>query len=331
MPLRIVEKLWIEGFRGIRRLAEPLKLRGFNVIVGPNNAGKTAVLEALYMLNHPSARDPLYDNTVTGVVASLHSGMHSIVYGYQGRALIHCEMADETVLEVVIEAIDSGMRYFAALVENGEQKPVDEKMLHKKLSEKYGAFRSSFALYLPNDTNAYHSIYLRLLRAWAYIVSQGLHVEAVEEIVRPITTEGFTELLIWMEALRLRRETKSPTYIDIRDLGLGLERALLAYLATRYVGPRILLWDDAEVALHPSLAATVIEWLSSLDTQVVLTTHSIDLLYALLKTYPQDAQVILLRKQEDDTIVHEPVELEELEKLVEASLDPRRLAELLSL
>lgn len=46
----MIERLIISRFRGIRKGV--LKDLGkFNLIVGPNNSGKTAVLEALYWLS----------------------------------------------------------------------------------------------------------------------------------------------------------------------------------------------------------------------------------------------------------------------------------------
>lgn len=48
------------------------------------------------------------------------------------------------------------------------------------------------------------------------------------------------------------------------------------------VKPKIVLWDDFEVFAHPSLIETLLKWLTEEDWQVVLSTHSIDILYALL-------------------------------------------------
>ncbi|HID41885.1 MAG TPA: DUF2813 domain-containing protein [Pyrodictium sp.] len=45
-----VKELEVTEFHGIKRFKKPLKLRGFNVIIGRNGAGKSTVLEALYMI-----------------------------------------------------------------------------------------------------------------------------------------------------------------------------------------------------------------------------------------------------------------------------------------
>ena len=44
-----VSRLRVEGFRGIRTMGW-LELGKFNILVGPNNSGKTTILEALSLL-----------------------------------------------------------------------------------------------------------------------------------------------------------------------------------------------------------------------------------------------------------------------------------------
>ena len=46
------QNIWIENFRGLRRLSVG-DLRRLNLFVGPNNVGKTSVLEALWILQNP--------------------------------------------------------------------------------------------------------------------------------------------------------------------------------------------------------------------------------------------------------------------------------------
>ena len=61
----IVKELDFSEFRGIRRLAKPLELGSFNVLVGRNNVGKTAILEALYLLSMPySHSQPPYNMSI---------------------------------------------------------------------------------------------------------------------------------------------------------------------------------------------------------------------------------------------------------------------------
>ena len=85
----IVKELDISEFRGIRRLAKPLELGSFNVLVGRNNVGKTAILEALYLLSMPySYSQPPYNRRIIDFIASVHGGTSLLVYGYAGTAVL---------------------------------------------------------------------------------------------------------------------------------------------------------------------------------------------------------------------------------------------------
>ena len=53
MAFFAVKTIDLREFRGIRELEKPIPLSSFNVLVGRNNAGKSAVLEALYLLSKP--------------------------------------------------------------------------------------------------------------------------------------------------------------------------------------------------------------------------------------------------------------------------------------
>ncbi|MCX6141688.1 MAG: AAA family ATPase [Ignavibacteriales bacterium] len=52
MPQHSLEKVWIDGFRGLRNLSLD-GLGPLNILVGENNSGKTSVLEALSILCNP--------------------------------------------------------------------------------------------------------------------------------------------------------------------------------------------------------------------------------------------------------------------------------------
>ena len=69
----------------------------------------------------------------------------------------------------------------------------------------------------------------------------------------------------------------------------------------------------------------IIEWLSGYNWQVVVSTHSIDVLREVVLAEPEDTIVLALRKLSDDTLTYKEYTLDDLEKMLEAGLDVRKL------
>ena len=100
------------------------------------------------------------------------------------------------------------------------------------------------------------------------------------------------------------------------------------------LNPNIILWDDFEIFAHPTLIREVLKWLAEGDWQVIMSTHSIDVLYELINlkdVLSEDASILQLYKTKDDVLKYNVLTLEELEDLILANQDPRLLVDLLSL
>ncbi len=349
MGAAMVRELEITEFRGVRELEEPLKLRSFNVLVGRNNVGKTAILEALYLLAMPYSSYTLspYGKSPLDHIAQLHGGMASLVYGYAGRARVRYVLGREVIAKIKkgLEEVQARIRDITVEVSRHGTENVVLSGVDVYRGEDYKSFLESLgagldrrllALYIPDDSGAYEVLRSFVMRdeVWSWIEKEGLHSKVVKDIVKPAVYDEFTEAMIKRDELCVRKELgegKGPLYVSVKSLGEGVKRIMLVYLATEYLDPIILLWDDLEVATHPSLIEPTLQWLASSKRQVIVTTHSIDVLYALLRTYPRDAQVVVMKKSSRDTVAYEALSLEELEDLVEKHIDPRRLAEALEL
>ena len=107
--------------------------------------------------------------------------------------------------------------------------------------------------------------------------------------------------------------------------------SVLLWLETS--SPELVLWDDFEASVHPSLLKRVLEWLIKKDWQVVIATHSIDVLLKLLdiEFESNDCSLLLLQKTPDDVLLQNRLTLEELEDVVSSNQDPRLLPDLLTL
>jgi recombinational DNA repair ATPase RecF len=85
-----IKRLNIEEFRGVKKCDKPLELSKFTVLVGKNNSGKSAILEALYLLvtSNPEYVSRAYRTRTMELMQLLHGGASSLVYAYSGNARV---------------------------------------------------------------------------------------------------------------------------------------------------------------------------------------------------------------------------------------------------
>ena len=332
---RLVRSIYVKEFRGIRRLSREVELRSFNVVIGRNNVGKSALLEALYLLPSPwSAQgDPLLGKPRTRFVAELHSGStSSLVYGYSGSAMIRYMVGSTE--DVILLSADGVVGSVIA----GEEVESPDAYV-KRLASVLGIGTeevSRLTFLIPSSDGFIRALSDVLLSShvWSSIVKSGVHRRVVRDLIDPVVHDLFTEVLIEGSRLKLRKEVSEdigPLYIDTADLGDGVERLCLAALALEYLRPRLVLWDDIEASAHPGLIEALLRWLASRDWQVVISTHSLDVLFELLSIWPRNSGVIVLRKGRDDVVEHRVLELEDLEKMLSSGVDVRKVVDELEL
>lgn len=315
-----VSQINIKEFRGIKECKEPIELSKFTVVLGRNNSGKSTLLEALSLLPHPLADDPLYRNVKIDILSGLHSGK-PLIYKYAGVAEIEY-FVDSRVLKFEIPVRSEGsIKIFLENVKVSTLTEIADKM-------QWEGEPAKFVLFIPNDTGVLNELKDRIRNMWDLIVKLEAHTSVVRYINECID-ETYTEIL--EEGTSVRKEAESPYYIKLEDLGDGVEKAIKVMLFFEAIKPKLILWDDFEASAHPSLIKILLKWLSEKDWQVVLSTHSIDVLYNLLEVKPKDLKVLQLRRTPEDILLHKSLSLEELESLIEGNLDPRFLVDALSL
>jgi len=89
--MTMIEAMSLREFRGIKECKKPLRFSKFNVLIGRNNSGKTAILEALFLFPIPfdAYFVPLFGRPKTNIIRLLHWSEASLVYGYSGSAEIN--------------------------------------------------------------------------------------------------------------------------------------------------------------------------------------------------------------------------------------------------
>ena len=337
-----VNQIRIRRFRGIKETEEPLELKRFNVLIGRNNSGKTALLEALSLLPHPELEVPwAFVSSRTRLIhEALHGGpLKVLTYKYTGRAEVSYELSTKNgVLRAKVEITPSQASLL--MEEAGRYRPMGLEATAKRFRSSGlvgpGASMgelSNLVLFIPSSDAFLRRLVKGIYDNFDLVEDTGAHNRVVREVVNRCVDEEFTEVVPVKEELRLRKEYPNGVSFHVRleDMGDGLERAISVLLWLEVLRPRLVLWDDFEANMHPSLIGEVLRWLDGHDWQVILATHSLDVLYRLVETWPRDAQVVLLHRTADDVLRASYKGLEELDRALEARQDPRYLQEWLKL
>lgn len=319
--MKFVSSLDIKGFRGVKECQEPLKFSKFNVLIGRNNSAKSTVLQALSLLPHYELRQPM-DLSAKGV-----SARFDLVRALTGGSLVY-RYAGEASLDFNFE----GGKYCFNFDGKQWRSIIDgNNIVVQDACEHFGVAPEQapdWAVFTPADSEFLERVRNALFTRWNWIEKSGSPVRVTREVINPVIDEVFTEVTPRTDGLYARKEVEGePFYVNVRDLGAGIQKTLNTLLFLDACAPQLVLWDDFEMAAHPSLLRGLLRWLVDKDWQVVLATHSIDVLYELTEIGPEDASVMQLRKAGEDILTYRTLTVEDLDDFLSAGHDPRLLVD----
>lgn len=312
----------IKEFRGIKELKEPIKLSKFNILIGKNNSGKTAILESLFLFPHPrrvyKLANNLAKNSVLDFISSGRNGIRSLVYKYEGTAEVKfdinlnnelCSWNIKVSSKGDVNVFKNKLDVFYC---------IDNKL---KISNLVIPIDNLEIVYFPYDTTFIKTLDNFLSNNEQKILKENIHIKVAEAISK-VLDERFTEIILKKDGWYLRREDRS--YIHVDDMGDGVKKVVRTMLILELLKPKLILWDDFDTAMHPSMIKNLLSYLSKGNWQVVISTHSIDVLYYMLDLDDiDDTQVIALKKDERDILGHRTFTIDDIEDIIDANLDPR--------
>ena len=128
---------------------------------------------------------------------------------------------------------------------------------------------NNMVFFIPNSTYFMDTLCSKL-QAESYrslVTKLGAHVSVARELINPCVDDRcvddrYTEILFTPE-LRGRKELPNGNvlYINMKDLGDGVEKAALVALWLEALKPALVLWDDFEASAHPTLIKVLLSWL----------------------------------------------------------------------
>ncbi|HEV51762.1 MAG TPA: ATP-binding protein [Thermoprotei archaeon] len=159
---------------------------------------------------------------------------------------------------------------------------------------------------------------------WIFIANSGAPLEVAKEISE-FSNEKYMGLTDepFINGNALYAYRLDGKRIRLADLGFGIQDYVAVRLLYEYIKPKFVLWDDAESHLNPLAIIRVAEWLSGLkDTNVVITTHSLELAQIMLEGVEDRGAAILL-SLDKGKLKSKKMTAKELDELRAAGVDAR--------
>ena len=311
-----VKSLYFEEFKGIKKTVDSIDFSHFNILIGRNNSGKSAILEALSLLPKPDLRDSIENLSKIQKLRNLHGQGDSnkaLIYLYSGKSYLKYDTSLGKI-EIELE-LDDFKTYI-------NERFIQSDAEFKKYTHLNDISLDETVLFIPDNTNILYSIQTKMEQYKELLTKKGFHIK-IAEFLNKTVSDRYTEI-VFLHPISLRKQINSNTiYLPLSDLGSGAERIVKIMAMVEAIEPKLLLIDDFGGGFHPTLIKMVLEWLNSLKTQIIITTHSIDVLNLIRQTKPKETNIIFLNKDKNDYLNSKVFSLRKLEDYIDANLDPR--------
>ena len=303
----IIKRLSIEGFRGFSKkidlnFAVPdgiNKGSGLTVLVGPNNSGKSSVIEAIHVLNSTSNNIPKNSrNMINGGIVKIIATSNkdekiSLETTKNGGAYVKRKRngaVDNGAHNILNAYVLSNKRNFSSTFNNysGEQNRHDYKG-----NVQNDSYR--------NESNINNNFGSRLIRI--YNSGRSQFDKCLKKVLNPIpnwTVDALNEQQMYLEFTFGRTSHSSQGagdgYINIFNIIDSL------YDSNE---DNLILIDEPEVSLHPDLQKRLFNLLLeySKDKQIIVSTHSP--YFVDWEKFATFSKIIRLRKEEEEINCYE--------------------------
>ncbi len=320
-----VKNLTINEFRGIKSCKRQIEFSNFSVLIGRNNSGKSTILEALSLLPSPAINSYITYQKKIDYLKNLHH-QKALKYLYAGNSILNYNLNDRTFIRFEIhegDEIDYSINK-KNYVEGDylNQFSQDEELDRKQLSQ--------VVLFIPYTTSIVNDLELRMRNLKELITKNGIHIK-LAKFLNECVNDNYSEI-VFLEPISLRKiYDNNKVYLQLRDLGSGAEKVIKIMAILEVLSPELVLIDDFETGLHPTLISLFLKWLKEKKWQKIISTHSIDVLYHLVDINPNDTTIIQLNKSNEDILSHKVLTLEQIEDILDANNDPRLLVDILKI
>jgi predicted ATPase len=323
----VIHRLGLRNFKGV--VEGEAELDKLTILVGPNNSGKTTILEALFLAPNPLRQVPYVPTTAVQLLLEYHKTLSETGYTFLLNKYIANNMVIKVDdLELLFTKINgSGIAVKVTyLSQSGETGVLDLGYLRPdgNVEVRSNVQIADNTLLLSTKLAKFAHEYLQ--RRWIEILNTRAPALISREVSRfvseeyvNVTAEPFTAGSMTFYAM-----LADGTRIRLSDLGSGVHLYVVNKLLYEHYRPDVVMWDDLETHFNPRLLTHVAEWFADLveeGKQVILSTHSLEVVETLT-AFVEDAAV-LLTSLRDGKLKVRKLGLKELEEWAKAGIDPR--------
>jgi hypothetical protein len=334
----MINRLRLENFKGV--VEGEVQLDKLTILVGPNNSGKTTILEALFLAPNPFRLVPYYPPTAIELLQEYHKTLLEKGYTFLFNKYIAKNMLIKVDDRELLFTKDSG----AGISIYTDYIPIGYSDFIRRVGEKNYMYLGSL---LPDgrvDSKPYVEYVLitdntlifstklvkfaheYLQNKWIEILNTGVPALIAKDVSRFVSEEYWN---ISAEPFMAGTMTfyvllADGTRIRLGDLGAGVHLYIVNRLLYEHYKPDVVLWDDLETHFNPRLLSHITEWFADLveeGKQVIVSTHSLEVVEKII-SYVNDATVLLTSLRDGKLRVRK-VKSDELGEWAKAGIDPR--------
>lgn len=347
----MISSLKLQNFRGIKQ--GEIDLEPLTILLGPNNSGKTTILEALFLAPNPLRPTSYMFPPITFqglnyrsapavyILHSLHETLRSTGYAF----LFHNYIAEKAEIECTVDDLKYIITFFRnkgpIYIYSNKAKSTQPIHLPQGTKRSFGeihelqstSFRCvDYSLFMKDiilmNPQLIKAGYNYLEDNWASIFNLGICKKVAEEAsifssdkYIDITIEPFLAKHNAINAL-----FKDGRRIRLGDLGEGIQRYLIMKILFSIKDTQVLLWDDIEAHLNPRILVAIGNWFSEIiekGKQIVITSHSIEAIRTIAKLNEEKTGIYLVNLDSDHNLNFKKFTYQELEDQIDAGIDIR--------
>lgn len=198
-----VKSLYFEEFRGIKKTVDSIDFSHFNILIGRNNSGKSAILEALSLLPKPDLRDSIENLSKIQKLRNLHGQGDSnkaLIYLYSGKSYLKYDTSLGKI-EIELE-LDDFKTYI-------NERFIQSDAEFKKYTHLNDISLDEAVLFTLDNTNILNSIQTKMEQYKELLTKKGFHIK-IAEFLNKTVSDRYTEI-VFLHPISLRKQINNNT------------------------------------------------------------------------------------------------------------------------